>query len=228
MHSKAPKKCTKNAENALKMRKKCAKNALSAVKMRLGHKCVFWASLSLKKHCWQQSDGKITSLLVQHHFWSFWAPLRSHFEGGVLGHLSPHIDPRGNLMVSWTSRFGGKTQKMCKYAENAQERISPCFICKIVTFLREDFTVNPPNKWPAGVWDADFKPPEGGHLFGRYLLCKTKKKCLKKRGCCLLGRSFRGPPGGVSYLDTGMLQDAGHLLGGLHICLVCQKSKSKK
>ncbi len=26
----------------------------------------------------------------------------------------------------------------------------------------------------ARFWDADFGPPEGGHLFGRYLQCKIK------------------------------------------------------
>ncbi len=39
----------------------------------------------------------------------------------VFGHLLPHIDPRGNLMVPWPSRFGGKCGKCAKNAE----RISP-------------------------------------------------------------------------------------------------------
>ncbi len=42
-----------------------------------------------------------------------------------------------------------------------------------------------------------------------------KGEWLKNRGGHLLGHSFRAPPGGgVSYLDTGTLQAAGHLLGG--------------
>ncbi len=28
-------------------------------------------------------------------------------------------------------------------------------------------------------WDSDFGPPEGGHLFGRYLQCKIKENGLK-------------------------------------------------
>ncbi len=46
---------------------------------------------------------------------------------------------------------------------------------------------------------------------------QNKGKWLKNRGGHLLGRSFRAPPGGVSYLDSGTLQDTGHLLGGVRV-----------
>jgi hypothetical protein len=62
-------------------------------------------------------------------------------------------------------------------------------------------------------WD-DFRPPEGGHIFGRYLQCKVKENGLKIEGS-LIRTLVSGPSRGVSYLDMGTLQDMGHLLWGV-------------
>ncbi len=40
--------------------------------------------------------------------------------------------------------------------------------------------VNPISDPRVRFWDADFRPQEGGHLFGQYLQCKIKKNGLKK------------------------------------------------
>ncbi len=58
--------------------------------------------------------------------------------------------------------------------------------------------------------DADFGAPEGGQLFGWYRQCKIKENGLKIEGVTYKDTRF-GPLQGVSYLDTGTLQDAGHL-----------------
>ncbi len=63
-------------------------------------------------------------------------------------------------------------------------------------------------------WDADFRPLEGGHLFGRYLQCKIKENGLKKKRGSLIRTLVSGLSPRVSYLDTCTLQAAGHLLGG--------------
>jgi hypothetical protein len=42
---------------------------------------------------------------------------------------------------------------------------------------------------------------------------QNKGKWLKNKGGHLLGHSIQAPPG-VRFLDTGTLQDTGHLLGG--------------
>ncbi len=46
--------------------------------------------------------------------------------------------------------------------------------------------INPPNNQISDprvrFWDTDFRAPEGGHLFGRYLQCKTKENGLKIEG----------------------------------------------
>ncbi len=58
-------------------------------------------------------------------------------------------------------------------------------------------------------------PHRGGvTFFGRYLQCTIKE--LKIEVVHLLERSFRTLRG-ISYLDTGTLQDTGHLLGRLLI-----------
>ncbi len=57
-------------------------------------------------------------------------------------------------------------------------------------------------------------PHRGGHLFGRYLQSKNKGNGLKKEGVTYSDARFGPLRGGVSYLDTGTLQDTGHLLGG--------------